>query len=38
MTTDQNLAWCAVYNRAILSGIKPYIAVRMANEAAAKVA
>ena len=38
MNIDQHLTWCAVYNRAILSGVKPYLAVRMANEAASKVA
>ena len=38
MTTDQHMTWCAVCNRAILAGIKPYIAVKMAYEAAAKVA
>jgi hypothetical protein len=38
MTTDQHLTWCAVFNRAIRSGVLPYIAVRMANEAASKVA
>jgi hypothetical protein len=37
MTTDQHLTWCAVYNRSILAGIKPYIAVRMANDAVSKM-
>lgn len=37
MTADQHMTWCAVWNKAILQGIKPYIAVKMAYEAASKV-
>lgn len=34
MTTDQHLAWCATWNRAILSGSRPIDALAQANAAA----
>lgn len=37
MTTNQHLAWTATWNRAILAGLRPIEALRLADAAAAAV-